>query len=332
MQAHGGTGFPFGEANSNNTHIFGTQSSLVRELKCSGDFPWPQYGPSLIIHDDYLYTIGGTTGYDYFCDIYRLDLKTNEWASIYISRPELREDPEGRYRHETIYTGKYILVLGGGTSHINYDLKKLPAFDLEKNRWEYIDTRPDRSLPQRLGYPKSRKCFSCIQYEVKDVNDNSAIEAIIAGGLGNNNVHLADIWKFKVSTMSWVQIKEDKLNKPTYFHSAATAGNGAMYIFGGIEVRNRDSLERTNDMYKMWTTIPKLSEMCWDAITYYDSYLDRYSTDQLLKFGIPLDFANRIEHSKSSTKDSNRMKYRRLFENHSVLFQSPTKRFRSLSQ
>lgn len=306
---------------------------MVRKLRCTGEFPWPQYGPALAVHKDYLYTVGGTTGYDYFCDIYRLNLKTNEWASLYISRPELREDPSGRYRHETIYTGKHIIIMGGGTTNNNFELKRLPAYNIEKNTWEYLDTKPDPNQSLQKGYPKPRKCFSIVQYETKDVNDNCAIEAIVAGGLGNHNSHFSDIWKFNVSTMTWLMLQEDKLAQPTYFHSAASTGNGAMYIFGGIEARTPDKLERTNNMYKMWTTIPKLSEICWDAISHYDSYLDRYSHEQLLRLGIPEEFASRVERNKGSTKDSNRMKYRRLFDNHSVLFHhSPTKRFRSLSQ
>lgn len=139
-----------------------------------------------MIHEHYLYTIGGTTGFDYSCDVYRLNLITKVWENVYICRPEMRDDPEGRYRHEVVYDGHHIYVLGGGTSHSVYDLQKIPAFNLKTNRWDYFETLPDRTLlttssstNQEAGFPKPRKCFSCVQHTKSDGD----IEAFITGGL-----------------------------------------------------------------------------------------------------------------------------------------------------
>lgn len=41
------------------------------EVKTTGDLPAPLYGQALIYHDQYLYTVGGTTGLSYTCDIHR---------------------------------------------------------------------------------------------------------------------------------------------------------------------------------------------------------------------------------------------------------------------
>jgi len=112
-----------------------------------------------------------------------LDLHTGIWENVYISRPEMRDDPEGRYRHEVVYDGKHIFVLGGGTSHSVYDLQRIPAYNLEANCWDYFDTYPDRRAAdieyRNVGYPKPRKCFSCVQHQAS----NGDIEAFITGGL-----------------------------------------------------------------------------------------------------------------------------------------------------
>lgn len=40
-------------------------------LETTGNKPVPQYGQSIMLKNRFLYVIGGTTGFDYSCDIYR---------------------------------------------------------------------------------------------------------------------------------------------------------------------------------------------------------------------------------------------------------------------
>ncbi|XP_030386869.1 kelch domain-containing protein 10 homolog [Scaptodrosophila lebanonensis] len=293
--SHGGTGYPFGESCSNDCYVYRTGDNVsVDRLKVTGDLPMAQYGPGIVIHKHYLYTIGGTTGFDYSCDVYRLDLRTKIWENVYICRPEMREDPEGRYRHEVVYDGKHIFVLGGGTSHSVYDLQRIPAYNLDANCWDYFNTLPDpwfTSAGQSdKGYPKPRKCFSCVQHQLS----NGDIEAFITGGLqGDFSTYFSDIWKLNLRTKQWSIIQTASLPRPLYFHSAAHSDNGCMYVFGGIEY-NEKEMRRRNDLYKMWMTVPKLSEMCWDAITYYNDNLDMYNRQTLLKSGIPKSFTERL--------------------------------------
>ncbi|ALC42409.1 slim [Drosophila busckii] len=294
--SHGGTGYPFGESCSNDCYVYrtGDAGAGVERLKVSGDLPTAQYGPGIVIHKHYLYTIGGTTGFDYSCDVYRLDLRTKVWENVYICRPEMRDDPEGRYRHEVVYDGKHIFVLGGGTSNSVYDLQRIPAYNLEANSWDYFDTLPDRHsitwTQHDKGYPKPRKCFSCVQHQ----SSNGDIEAFITGGLqGDFSTYFSDIWKLNLRTKQWALIQTASLPRPLYFHSAAHSDNGCMYIFGGIEYNDKE-MRRRNDLYKMWMTIPKLSEMCWDAITYYNDNMDLYDRKTLLSAGIPKSFTDRL--------------------------------------
>lgn len=41
------------------------------EVTTTGQPPTPQYGQALIYSNGYLYAIGGTTGFEYTCDIHR---------------------------------------------------------------------------------------------------------------------------------------------------------------------------------------------------------------------------------------------------------------------
>jgi len=78
------------------------------------------FGQALVCHGSYLYTVGGTTGYEYTCDIHRFDLKRGVWEVVYICSGRDELEPYGRYRHELAFDGKMIYVLGGGTSTESY--------------------------------------------------------------------------------------------------------------------------------------------------------------------------------------------------------------------
>lgn len=54
-------------------------------------------------------------------------------------------------------------------------------------------------------------------------------------------------------------------------------------------------VQRTNAVYSAWLTIPKLSEICWQALNYYYPKLKDYSPDKLLDIGIPLKFVQRLD-------------------------------------
>lgn len=73
MQIFGGTGAPFGNKCSNDviTWRTGPGDARLKILEVTGTRPPGQYGPSILCHNDFFYTIGGTNGYAYNCDIYR---------------------------------------------------------------------------------------------------------------------------------------------------------------------------------------------------------------------------------------------------------------------
>lgn len=229
---------------------------------------------------------------------HRLDLVTKIWESVYICNPSNSDDPKGRYRHEIAYDDQYIYMFGGGTSEVAYDLENIPAFDIKQSKWLTINTRPDPNAPLP-GVPEARKCHSCIQYDTPN-----GIDVIIAGGYYEDQRFFNDIWKLNLRTHQWQLYQTAKMPQPLYFHDAATNGNGLMYIFGGIAV-NRDATTsaRTNDIYKMWTAIPKLSEICWDALIHYHPHLPLLNRGQLLEAGIPPKFAERAVRGQSHLID-----------------------------
>lgn len=72
----GGTSYPFGLHCSNTVTLIKTDELPFRicELKThNDDFNQPpgQYGMSIACKDSFMYTLGGTQGFDYTADIYR---------------------------------------------------------------------------------------------------------------------------------------------------------------------------------------------------------------------------------------------------------------------
>ena len=112
---HGGTGVPFGENCNNNVYICNVNNGEMHIIPATGELPDPQYGQAVIFNGPYLYTVGGTTGSDYTCDIHRFDIRTQVWESVYICAGRDQCEPKGRYRHELAFDGKIIYVFGGGT-------------------------------------------------------------------------------------------------------------------------------------------------------------------------------------------------------------------------
>ena len=48
---------------------------------------------------------------------------------------ENEDIPIGRYRHESVVFGKYIVMVGGGTAHGVFDINNVYFFDTVNHRW-----------------------------------------------------------------------------------------------------------------------------------------------------------------------------------------------------
>ena len=116
---------------------------------------------------------------------------------------------------------------------------------------------------------------------------------VISGGYNEEHV-FSDVWRLDLKLLQWTRLRESSLPCPLYFHSTALTPEGRMYTFGGI-IKENDEVVRTDAVHSVWLKIPKLSEICWQALIYYFPRLRRKSPNQLLYMGVPLKFVQRID-------------------------------------
>lgn len=156
MFLYGGTGCPFG--NKINEDVFACNlftSDPVKEFKkidiVGSTKPPKQYGQSIVVSGKYLYTVGGTDGFVYSMDVYRLDLQTRVWEKLTMTIDG--EGPPPRYRQEVVLYQDYLIILGGGTSDETFDFEVrtrklflILSNLLEGNNFNDWETRFDRFL------------------------------------------------------------------------------------------------------------------------------------------------------------------------------------------
>ncbi|XP_018320085.1 kelch domain-containing protein 10 homolog isoform X2 [Agrilus planipennis] len=294
LMVFGGTGSPFGYRCSNQLYIcrLNDETGEMFEVTTTGQLPLPQYGQALLHHNNYLYTIGGTTGFSYTCDIHRLHIGKKVWENIYICQGQSDLEPVGRYRHEIAFDGKNIYILGGGTADEAFDFYEIPVFNIETRQWQKIRTKRDPQTrahsPYRyVGVPLPRRCHGAVQIQTE--ND---IHVFVTGGYDGDLV-FDDLWRLELSTMQWRLIERCTLPWPTYFHSASVTPEGKLYVFGGIYAD--ENIRRNNDIVSTWLCIPKLSEMCWEALLHYYPKIVNCPKNKLINAGLPRHFVQRLE-------------------------------------
>lgn len=140
------------------------------------------------------------------------------------------------------------------------------------------------------GIPRPRRCHGAVQ-----LNTEHGTEVFIVGGYNGQDV-FNDLWKLSLSTHQWTLIPNCQLPQPTYFHSAAASPEGKLYVFGGLVGDPYDGdIERTNKVYATWLCIPKLSEMCWEAVLHYSPHIINYDREKLLNAGLPKSYVERLD-------------------------------------
>ncbi|GAB0093224.1 rap1 GTPase-GDP dissociation stimulator 1 [Sergentomyia squamirostris] len=225
---------------------------------------------------------------------------TYEWELVYHCDENNEDDPPGRYRHELAYDGERIYILGGGTSLVAFTLTKIPAFNLKTNTWSMVQTKPDpiHSVPdQREIYPAARKCHACVQ-----IDTTEGPEVVIIGGY--DSTYYSDIWKLNLRTFEWRLFARMNTLRPIFFHDATATRSGCVYIYGGITCNTQsNSIRRTSSLFKMWMTIPKLSEMCVEALKFYAPHLKKSSPEELRNLGVPPPFVDRLTELRNTNEN-----------------------------
>ncbi|CAH0406378.1 unnamed protein product [Chilo suppressalis] len=292
LMIFGGTGAPFGNRCSNDVIVWRTcpGDARLQVLDVTGIRPPGLYGQAILCHDGFFYTIGGTNGFAYNCDIYRLDLRTMIWEQVFVGSGQEGE-PIGRYRHEVVRVDNKLYIIGGGTGEWAFELMELPMYDLETKTWNILTPKADDTIKDSPA-PLPRKCHSAVQ-----IDTPNGVQVFVAGGSDGQAI-FEDIWRLNLPDLQWHLMQKTVLPNPLYFHSSTVTSYGCMYVFGGIEPKE-DASSRNNILYKVWLCIPKLSEISWEAMLNFHPNLDQVGRRTLLNIGIPIHFVNRLHPEPS---------------------------------
>lgn len=116
---HGGSGANVGQENYDDLWEFNFGTMRFAQIFQSasksqaGHRPPGMYGHTLSHFKSALYLFGGTTGFQYFKDMFRYDLITNTWQKLDCKYANNEAMPEARYKHCTIQIDDRLLVFGG---------------------------------------------------------------------------------------------------------------------------------------------------------------------------------------------------------------------------
>jgi len=282
MLVYGGTGAPFGLTTSNTVVACQLETQQFSKLAVADGpgHPMPLYGQAVITDQEQglFYTVGGTSGFNYFMDVNVLDLRSSPpaWQSLY-RLSGLDDEPEARYRHELCLHHNKLFVLGGGTSFSADRFEELPTFDLAEKRWTYTRTKPDSSATidnSDDGFPEARRCHGTVQV---------GNHAFVVGGYDGDDV-FGDAWRLDLVTLQWRRLRIE-LPLPVYFHAVTVSGEGKMVMFGGVDSIEQNT--RTNKVFTAWLTVPSLRAMAWEAVCHYTPHIAKLPKAALLAEGVP---------------------------------------------
>lgn len=135
----------------------------------------------------------------------------------------------------------------------------------------------------------ARRCHGAAQ-----IDNGNGIEVFITGGLDGEMI-FKDLWRLNLKTFQWTFFETCCLPQPTYFHAVSVTPQGRLFVFGGIYSTN-DEVKRSNSVYTTWVCIPKLSELCWEAVLQYSPQIFKYSNHDLINMGLPRHFVQRLDY------------------------------------
>jgi len=288
MVLYGGTGSPFGTATSSTVIVCNLKTGTFTRMPMqeSQEEPGRLYGQSIVIDETgCLYTIGGTTAFQYFMDVNMIDLTSKDpvWRKLNIPTDE--NEPYSRYRHEIcLYEGN-LFVLGGGRSISVCGFQTIPTFHIERRSWSYTRTEPDKTTTIDMGdgngYPDARRCHGLVQFHN---------QVWVIGGYDGSDI-FPDVWKLDLETFQWRRL-DIELPTPVYFHAVTISEEGQLFVFGGVD--NIAENTRTNKVYSAWLRVPSLRCLCWEAMKHYIPNIADVQPDKLRELGVPGDYIETV--------------------------------------
>ncbi|XP_042891089.1 kelch domain-containing protein 10-like [Penaeus japonicus] len=247
----GGTSYPFGSSIGTDVHACDKRTGEWRTLDGCGDLPPALYGQASRRVGDYVYTVGGTSGYHFSMHAHALHLPTGTWTSLATNDLFKGEEPSGRYRAEIGVVPGRIVVVGGAAAATVFPLDEIPVLDVDTGKWAVKKTHPD---PLVHAHPSPRRCHAAVQ-RGKDL--------YIMGGTDGSEV-FDDLWKLDLHSLSWARLSL-VLPRPLYFHDAAVTPNGSLYVYGGLS--SIGSRERSSSLFRVRLDAPPLLEAAWESFS-----------------------------------------------------------------
>jgi hypothetical protein len=253
----GGTSADFGVHNSNKLHLLDIAEGKWAEIAPAGDVPAPRYGQSMVLRPGTMevYIFGGTTGQNFFDDLFCFDAVSSVWHKIEPKGPNM---PSARYRHTAVSTDTHMFIVGGGN---NQPLD--PAGTLSVWSFEYATQQWTEHATKTEGkYPPP----------VPRLHHTSALRdghLYVHGGTNGRDIYGEWLWRLDLSTMTWTRLPTPTQATQLFFHSAVITASGRYVAFGGCLDRSGPhgvAQTRSARLDSKWLDVPSLFERCLLAL------------------------------------------------------------------
>lgn len=214
-------------------------------------------------------------------------------------------------QHTLAYDGKSIFVIGG---YIHLDsggtfipLISIPVFDFQSKTWRIMNTYGDYSQSPRFPiFPAERVDFSITQFTDLNTGDVNVVifggtkpawsQAVRGAELTNDNIY-RDLWKLNLRSKQWKYVGLIPSVIDGTKHCATISPYGQLCIFGGIRKAIDDVSICSSQIYSIWLCVPRLKQMCWQALLYYIPNISLLTEDQVIALGIKWDVFTSLNYT-----------------------------------
>ncbi|XP_057321567.1 kelch domain-containing protein 10 homolog [Microplitis mediator] len=263
-------------------HICDLNTKSVLVQGTTGQIPSPTFANNLIRHGKYYYTVGITRIDEDFSDVYKLNTENGVWEVDYICRKRDYYRQDSKSSHTLVYGNNMIYIFDGDTDDSAFDVFSFVRC------WKMLDTHGDENhIPQ---YPTERKDIGVTSYTDPDSEE---INVIISGGTNCDDNALNDVWRLNLTSLKWTCLERFGTVLPCHIdsHSMKVSPAGKLFTFGGY-IFNNDTQQGLclSTLHSSWLRIPKLTDICWEAVFHYYPGLKSMTDKEIKSLGIPPHF------------------------------------------